>query len=74
MSGKKLQKYIKTLRTKSGVGSHHEKHCRVDTTEKRQKHSGKLIHCFVVNEEVNISPIGECLRVGCSHPQSGLRM
>jgi len=61
-------------RNKSGVGKHHKKHCRVDTPEKRQKHAGKLVHCFVVNEEVDISSIGECLRVGCSHPQLVLRM
>ncbi|MEK6935917.1 MAG: hypothetical protein AABW67_03950 [Nanoarchaeota archaeon] len=70
MSRKRLQKYIKTLRTKSGVGKYHsEKHCHVGTLEKKQKYAGRIIPCDVVNGLVQISSTGECLRVDCAHAQ-----
>lgn len=68
MARKRLKNYIKTLRTKSGVGKHHEKHCPVKNSEQKQEHAGKTIPCEVINRTVNISSVGEC-SCKCSHAQ-----
>ncbi len=58
------RKFLKMFRKKSGVGNHHEKHCLVNNSAKREKYAGKTSHCFVLNTPVDISSIGECLRAG----------